>query len=903
MIRSSKGVTIISLIITIMVMLIIAGITVNTSLDRFEINNLKKMISDIEFLNRKVLNYYAKNNSIPVVKDNDNNPIRYNYTILEFEKNINDNENYYIIDLEDMNDIALNYGREGFQNINGSDDVYIINEETHSIYYVKGIEKDGHFYHSLIDYDLAQDRVPPTAPEIVLISGEKNEEGIYITNIKIEIIPGKDYLSEEYETEYSINGGEWKKLSEEDPDVVKKENNIIEIFQSDRYDIKARTIDNNGNVSKEARLKLGVSIDWEFAWICTETVDENGEVIREWDETKYTPKTLEEAKKDYVVIAKFYNQDNIIEPDGFVINQDAGEGLEVLFNYLKYEKLKPRDEYELIIEGEGEIPPLSKEVEIDGSTETNYYAWEKEFLNYLEMKTEVLPNINYVTSVKIELGITNIPALTFAGAYALEQIEIPDSVTRIETGAFGVCINLRKIDISSAVLELYDGAFAGCLFLEEINVSRNNPNYLSEDGVLFDKEKKVLLKYPINKQSEIYTIPEGVETIEESVGDVDKLFIMWIGDSLSIPLKKLTIPSSFQDETFVQVYSDFENLEEALVHEENPYFSSNEGIVYNKDFSRLILYPMANDAEKYIVSEGITSLESIQSKKMKHIVLSSTIEDTELAEQLSELEELETIEVVESHPTLYSENGILYNKDATTLVKYPNNKDYQSELILSTVTTIGKYAVYSNNYKGNLVIPNGITEIGYCSFYDCDFIETISFPDSLIRIGEKAFEDCNDLESIVIPESVTMVGDSAFKRCNSLIYAKVPLSANFTSNTILGKKAFCECKLLTSIILYGDKTEIATDSINKFIGDSNITEVIVEANVTKIYDNAFRDCKKLKSIILPETLKNIASDTFKYVVGLEKLQIMKTAEEIKEMYWYPWNIEGKIYDKDGNLVQ
>lgn len=906
MIRNSKGITIVSLIITIMLMLVITGVTVNTSLDRFEINNLNKMINDLKFLENKVLNYYSKYNMIPVVRESNNEPIKYNYISLEFKKNINDNENYYIIDLEALNDVALNYGKEGFENINASDDTYIINEETHNIYYVKGIEKDDVFYHSTMDYYVVTDKVPPTSPEIRLLSGEKNEEGKYITNIEIEIIPGKDNLSGVYKTEYSINGNEWKDLNEEDEDVVRKENNIIEIIQSDGYDIKARSIDINGNTSQESRLILGAR-NWEFAWICTETIDENGEVVRQWDETRYSPETLEEAKKDYVIIAKFYNEATQIKPRGFVRNPDAGDGLEALLNILKYDELKVGDEYELIIEGEGEIPPLTCDVEIDGETQTEYYAWSEELYNFLVEDKEVVPTISYVTSAKIESGITNIVGLTFAGAYSLKEIEIANTVSVIEPFSFGMCLNFKKIDIPFSVLEIYDGAFLGALFLEEINVSANNPIYSSKEGVLFDKEKKILVKYPIAKKNEAYSIPEGVETIRES-GDITgieySLFRNAMGDLFEIPLKKLTIPSSFQDETFAQVYSNFENLEEVTVDENNQYFTSYDGIAYTKDLSKIVLYPMAKNEDIYVMPEGITNIESIKNKTIKQIVLPSTIEKAEIAELLSELDNLESITISENHPTLYSENGILYSKDGTTLVKYPNSKAYQPELIPSTVTTIGNYAFCNNNFEGELVLPNGITTIGYYSYYNCDSIETISFPDSLITIGQSAFYDCDKLESIVIPESVTTVQDSAFKRCNSLKYAKVPLSANFTSNTILGRKAFCDCELLTSIVLYGDKkTKIESREINKFIDFSNITEIIIEAPITEIDHNAFSGSEQVKNIVLPETIKGIPDDTFSRIEAFEKLQIMKTAEEIKEMYLYPWNIEGKIYDKDGNLVQ
>ena len=905
MIKNSNGITLLSLIITIAVMMIIASVTVSTSMDRFEINNLNKMINDINFLKEKVSNYYLKYNSIPVVKDNNNKPIKYNYTVLEFQRNINDNENYYIVDLESMNDITLNYGKEGFENINGSDDTYIINEETHTIYYVKGVRKDDKVYHSVLDYYLVSDKIPPTAPEIKFISGKKNEEGIYITNIEVEIIPGKDALSGVARTEYSINGKGWKGLDEEDSDIVKKENNIIEIQQGDWHDIKARTIDVAGNISKESCLRLGEK-DWEYAWVCIETTNENGETIREWDDTKYTPETLKDAQIDYAIIAKFYNEDTSIKPSGFVRNPNAGEGLEALGNIFMYKELEYGNEYEMIIEGQGEMPPLTFEVEVDGTTETRYYAWGKEIVNLLVGTTDTLPIISYVTSAKIEPGITNITSLTFVGAYSLKNVDIADTVVKIEPLSFAMCINLKQIDIPSSVLEIYDGAFIACLGLEEINVNSNNSKFSSKEGVLFNKEKTALIKYPIGKKDEIYNIPEGVETVSE-LSDfilIDILFRGWSKDLVKIPLKKLSIPSSFKDETFVPIYSYCENLEEANVHSDNPYFSSHDGIVYTKDFSKIVLYPMAKNAEIYVMPEGLTTIQNIDNTKIKRIELSSTVDDAGIAEQLSKLENLETIIVNENHPNLYSKDGILYNKDLTKIIKYPSNKEYKPEIIPNTVTVIGAYSFNNHKHEGNLKIPEGITSIEYYAFNKCNSIKTITFPETLLTIGNYAFAYCEKLESLVIPESVTTVGDSAFRKCNALKYAKVPLSTKFTSNTILGREAFCECESLTSIVLYGNKkTKIESYEINKFIAYSNITEIIIEAPITQIDHNAFWLCEEVKIVVLPETVKSIPEDILRYFTAFEKLQIMKTADEIKSMYYYPWGIPGKIYDKNGNLVE
>ena len=196
--KNQKGITLVSLIITIMVMIIIAGTTINISLNRFRVNNIKKMINDINILNDKVSNYYLKTGGIPILKQNETN-VEYTFSQLNFDKDPADNNNYYIIDLSAIGNITLNYGEEGYKNPNTSEDVYIINEKTHIVYYVKGIEfTDGNLYHSMRLGDNENvSTIGPTKPEINIISKANNE-------FEVEIIPGKDSISGVQKTEKNI---------------------------------------------------------------------------------------------------------------------------------------------------------------------------------------------------------------------------------------------------------------------------------------------------------------------------------------------------------------------------------------------------------------------------------------------------------------------------------------------------------------------------------------------------------------------------------------------------------------------------------------------------------------------------------------------------------------------------
>lgn len=243
--NNNNGITMVSLIITIIVMLIIAGTTVHVSLDRFKLNKLSKMYNDIQLLSDKVTNYYLKYNGLPIIRDSSNNPIIYPISSLDFEKNVNDDTNYYIIDLKAMEGISLNYGADGINNPTiSTKNIYVINKSSHVIYYVEGIEVKGIIYHTVpSNENTITDNIPPSMPEIKIVSGTKDNDGMYISEVELEIVPGKDNWSGTDRTTYVVNNGTETNISE-------LENNIIKITEEGTYEIKAKSYDKNGNVSE-----------------------------------------------------------------------------------------------------------------------------------------------------------------------------------------------------------------------------------------------------------------------------------------------------------------------------------------------------------------------------------------------------------------------------------------------------------------------------------------------------------------------------------------------------------------------------------------------------------------------------------------------------------------------------
>ena len=112
--------------------------------------------------------------------------------------------------------------------------------------------------------------------------------------------------------------------------------------------------------------------------------------------------------------------------------------------------------------------------------------------------------------------VTSIGQETFFKCSSLTSITIPDSVTSIGEWAFLGCSSLTSITIPNSVTSIGDRALYGCSSLSSINVSDNNKYYCDIDGILFNKDKTEIIKYPGKKEGTAYQIPNSVTSIGDS---------------------------------------------------------------------------------------------------------------------------------------------------------------------------------------------------------------------------------------------------------------------------------------------------------------------------------------------------------------------------------------------------
>ena len=130
---------------------------------------------------------------------------------------------------------------------------------------------------------------------------------------------------------------------------------------------------------------------------------------------------------------------------------------------------------------------------------------------------------------------------------------------------------------------------------------------------------------------------------------------------------------------------------------------------------------------------------------------------------------LTNINVSYNNKNYSSIDGVLFNKDKTVIIKYPEGKESKSYKIPNSVTSIGYGAFEDCSSLTSITIPDGVTSIGYGAFKDCSSLTSITIPDSVTSIGANAFEYCSSLTSITIPDSVTSIGYGAFSASRSFI--------------------------------------------------------------------------------------------------------------------------------------
>jgi hypothetical protein len=130
------------------------------------------------------------------------------------------------------------------------------------------------------------------------------------------------------------------------------------------------------------------------------------------------------------------------------------------------------------------------------------------------IKNYAFEDCNKLVGIIMPNGIISIGEGTFIGCENLTDVTIPNSVIKIGIRAFRDCISLVSVTIPDSVINIGGEAFTGCKNLSKLNVDSDNIVYLTENGVLYNKDKTILYVYSARKKERSFSIPNTVKNIE-----------------------------------------------------------------------------------------------------------------------------------------------------------------------------------------------------------------------------------------------------------------------------------------------------------------------------------------------------------------------------------------------------
>lgn len=487
-----------------------------------------------------------------------------------------------------------------------------------------------------------------------------------------------------------------------------------------------------------------------------------------------------------------------------------------------------------------------------------------------------------LTSITIPNSVTSIGNSAFESCGKLTSIIIPDSVISIGDSAFSYCYELISIYIPKSVNIIGNNAFLSSRKLESITVDSGNKYYSSKDGVLFNKDQTTLLYLPASRTtydipetvkkignrafrhcSDLtnVTIPNSVTSIGEyafaycydlssvtipnSVTTIEKSAFYNSGiKSITIPnsitsiedslfeycggLTSITIPDSVTS-IGASAFHDCTKLTSITIPESVTRIGEHafsqcgfESITLPNSITRIEndLFYGCNNLTTVNIPDSVTSIGDdvfYFCDKLVNITIPSSVIDVS-SSTFSNCYNLMNIYVDANNKNYSSKNGVLFNKDKTTLI-------------------------YCPMAKTTFTIPNGVTSIGDGAFSRCNLTEII-IPSSVRSIGVAAFWYSRNLTSVTIPSGVTSIGDRAFTDCPKLSYIKVLPSNNYFSSE-------------DGVLFNKDKTKLIQYPLGK-----ESTSYTIPDGVEIIGNSAFRSCSTLKSITIPNSLIRIEAWAF-----------------------------------------
>ena len=324
-------------------------------------------------------------------------------------------------------------------------------------------------------------------------------------------------------------------------------------------------------------------------------------------------------------------------------------------------------------------------------------------------KINVSEKNNYYRSVDGVLFSKDMSQLIYYPSNkAGDSYKVPDEVKEFspcaDNGAFNYNQNLKSVTLNANInLSSWNfprSSFAYASKLEAIYVDSKNPYLTSDNGILYSKDKTILVSYPANRSQTRYVMPDNVRRMSENAFYGAK------------NLKEIQLSKKLEIRVYgVQFFLGCRNLESISIPESNNDFYTVDGVLFRKrdfdglDNPSLISYPQNKKDSKYEV------------------------------------------------PTTVKSIGVS---------AFEGNTNLSTVIIPDNVEEINGSAFMDCTLLSKVVLPSNLKEITYWTFNNCSSLTDIDIPASVTTVGVSAFLNCSSLNNVTIPFNVTEIMIYAF---------------------------------------------------------------------------------------------------------------------------------------------
>lgn len=324
------------------------------------------------------------------------------------------------------------------------------------------------------------------------------------------------------------------------------------------------------------------------------------------------------------------------------------------------------------------------------------------------------------------------------------------------------------------------------------------------------------------------------------------------------------------------------------VDPDNPNYSSDEvGALFDKAQTLLISYPSSVELTEYRIPNTVVHIAPVAFADCESLATVYIPASVATIEPDAFLNSPFQLEVYLDNPTFSAIDGVLFDKNQTTILRYPPTAPFETYAIPETVTKIGSGAFESCDRLSKVVLPASVEQIEPAAFFGrnltievaednpnfssisgllfdksgetllLSLLEETEIPDGTKRIADRAFNVYNSIAAIYIPASVESIGESAFASCLDL----KTLTFSGAALRLIGSYAFYNCASLTSVVLPNSVRAIGEKA---FARCNELKELVLPEGqgLKTLGAEAFTECSSLESLTLPQSLVLIGDDAF-----------------------------------------